>query len=247
MDAPIAHTIDSSADAPVQFGIRDLLIAQAVCAICLGLFAVAGMFALLAILIATLVFCAVRVEPERRKLKRCIVDWMGGVALPAMCLVYDPFVFRGSSGADWRIPVFVAIIIEMLILPVWIVAGRCLGRWSALFSGMLTVGAIVAGGVGAVLLVPGLIGLIAFGLGLLLMMPFLTCVVFSRNAIRAMRQAGMAGGNWDVWVFFATGFLLAAVAPVVIDSFFGPWIETAVKSLPHPREPWLGRMFNVHF
>jgi hypothetical protein len=112
---------------------------------------------------------------------------------------------------------------------------------------MLTAGAVVAGGVGVVLSPLGLIGLIVFGLGLLLMTPFLTCVVFSRNAIGAMRQARTAGGKWGVWLFFGTGFLLAVVVPVLTDSLFGPWIETALKSLPHPHEPWLGRMFGVRF
>jgi hypothetical protein len=248
MDEPVLRNVELSVEGPVQFGIRDLLIAQAVCAFCLGLFAVAGTFALLAILIATLVFCAVRVQPIRRKLKRCIIDLMGGVALPAMCLVYDPFVFRASSADRSRIPVLVAVICEMLILAIWIVCGRGAGRWSALFAGMLTVGAVVAGGIGAMLAPLGLIGLVVFGLGLLLMTPFLTCVVFSRNAIDAMRQARKAGGKWDAWLLFATGALLAAAVPVVIALCFGPSIETAFKALPHPREPWLGRLFEgLHF
>jgi hypothetical protein len=94
----------------------------------------------------------------------------------------------------------------------------------------------------------GLIGLVVFGLGLLLMTPFLTCVVFSRDAVDAMRQARKAGGKWDAWLLFATGVLLAAAVPVVIALCFGPSIETALKSLPHPREPWLGRLFDgSHF
>ncbi len=239
MDEPVWRNFEPWADPPLQFGIRDLLIAQAVCAVCLGLFAVAGTFALLAILLATLIFCAVPVEPDRRKLKRCIVDLMGGIALPAMCLLYDPFVFRDSSGDRWRIPVLVAIIAEMLILSIWIVGRRHFGRWNALFSGMLTVGAIVAGAIGAGLAPLGTIGLLFFGLGLLLMTPFLTCVVFSRNAKDAMRQARRAGGKWDAWLLFAAGFLLAAALPLLIDFCFAPWIETALKSLPHPHEPWL--------
>jgi hypothetical protein len=245
MDEPIWRRVEPSAEAPLQFGIRDLLIAQAVCAVCLGLFVMAGIFALLAIFIATLVYCGMRVQPERMKLKRCIVDFMGGIALPGMCLVYDPMVFRDSRIDHLRTLAFAAIVLQMLILPLWMVGGRYFGRWSALFGGALSVGAGVAGTMGVILAPMSFLGLIVFGIGLLGITPFLTCVVFSRNALDAVRQARAAGGKRSVLLLFAIGFLLAAAIPFAMDFCFGPWIETAIKSLPSPRSPWLERFFGV--
>ena len=240
MEASALRNVEPSAEAPLQFGIRDLLIAQAVCAACLGLFATVGIFALLAILIATLVFCSIRVQPERRKLKRCIVDLMGGVVLPAMCLVYDRFIFHDLRGNRLTAVALVAVVLQMLILPVWMVGGRRFGRWSALFGGGLFVGAAVAGIIGTLLSPISLIGTFFFAIGLLGFTPFLTCVVFARNSAAAVRQARVAGGKWDEWMLFAVGFLLAAAIPLLVQSCFGPWIETAFKSLPRPHEFWTG-------
>ena len=247
MDEPALRNVEPSAEAPLQFGIRDLLIAQAVCAACLGLFATIGIFALLAIFIATLVFCFIRVQPRKKKLKRCIVDLMGGVVLPAMCLVYDPGIFHDSPRDRLTAVALVAIVLQMLILPIWMVAGRHFGRWSALLGGGLSVGAVVAGSIGVLLALFSVIGTFFYGIGLLGFTPFLTCVVFARNSAAAVRQARVAGGKWEAWLPFAIGALLAAAIPCVMQSCFGPWIETAVKSLPRPHELWTGSFLGVKF
>ena len=245
MDEPIWRSVNApSADTPLQFGIRDLLIAQAVCAVCLGLFMMVGIFALMTIFIATLVYCAMRVQPERRKLKRWIVDLMGGVVLPAMCLVYDPGFFYDSPNRLTD-AAFVAIVLQMLTLPAWAVGGRYVGRWSALFGGVLLVGAVIAGTIGAILSPLSVLGTFVYGIGLLGFTPFLTCVVFSRNLADAMRQAHAAGGKWDVRLLFAMGLLLAAGLPFLMESLFGQWIEMAIKSMPRPQELGMGRLLGI--
>jgi hypothetical protein len=247
MGETTGRTVEPAAEAPLQFGIRDLLIAQAVCAVCLGLFVTAGILALLAIFVATLVYCAIPAPPGKIKLKRCIVDLLGGIALPAMCLVYDPLVFREGSADRLRALAFVAIVLQMLTLPIWMVGGRRLGRCGALVGGALCVGAAVAGILGVVLVPISFIGLIVFGIGLLGFTPFLTCVVFARNALDAVRYAPAARGKEEVLLFalFATGFVLAATAPIVLELSFGEWIDSAIRSLPAPPNRWLEKFFGV--
>jgi hypothetical protein len=239
MTEPIWRSVKAPADdSPLQFGIRDLLIAQVICAVCLGLFAMIGIFALLAIFVATLAFCGIRVRPARAKLKRCIVDLLGGILLPAMCLVYDPGIFRDTRASDLAIVAVVAIVSQMAVLAIWMIAGRFLGCWNALFGGMLTVGAAVAGAIALALSPISLLGLLAYGIGLLGLTPYLTCVVFWRNARDALRQAAGPGSKWEVRVLFAVGFLLAAASPFLIAYCFGPWIVVAMHSMPQPHEMW---------
>jgi hypothetical protein len=247
MVEPIWRSVEPSAEAPLQFGIRDLMIAQAVCAVSLGLFATIGIFALLAIFVATIVFCFIRVSPARKKLKRCIIDLMGGVFLPAMCLVYDPGIFFDTPGDRVTAVGLIAIVLEMLILPVWMVGGRYAGRWSALFGGMLYVGTAVAGVIGVLLSLFSLIGIVFFGIGLLGFTPFLTCVVFARNARDALRRARAAGGKWDVGLLFLAGALLAAAIPCLIQAGFGTWIATTVQSLPRPHGQWMPSLLDPGF
>jgi hypothetical protein len=239
MVEPIWRSVEPSAEAPLQFGIRDLMIAQAICAVSLGLFATIGIFALLAIFVATFIFCCIRVPPARKKLKRCIIDLMGGVFLPAMCLVYDPGIFFDTPGDRVTAIGLLAVVFEMLILLMWMIVGRYVGRWSALFSGMLWVGAVVAGVIGVLLSLFSLIGIVFFGIGLLGFTPFLTCVVFVRNARDAARRARDAGGKWEVVPLFMAGFVLAAAIPCLMQMEFGTWIATTVQSLPRPHGRWM--------
>jgi hypothetical protein len=234
MDEPPAIGVESSAEPPLQFGIRDLLIAQAVVLAALGLLVMANIFGLLAIFIATLILCAWSVSPERLKLKRCVVDLLGGIVLPILCLVYDPG-FLPDSGSI----VYLAIATEMLILLVWLAAGRWSGRWSAVFAGALFVGTIVSGCIGALLALFGVIGLLLAGIGLLAFTPWMTCVVFTRNARRAMRQARAIGGRRSAILLFLAGVLLAAAIPASIYFSAGDWVEHALKLMPRPKPPFL--------
>jgi hypothetical protein len=228
---------EPSAEVPFQYGIRDLLIAQAVCAFCLGLFAMIGIFALLIILAATLAGCFARVQPKRARLKRCIIDLMGGIALPLMCLLYDPFVFRESHGSRPIDFAFAAVVFQMLIFSGWLAVGWCAGRWNAVFSGMMSVGAAVAGTIGVCLAPFSLIGMAFMGLGFLGTTPFLTCAVFWRGALEAIRRARGAGGQRVRSLLFVIGGLLAVAIPLLAVLWLGPMIEWAMRSLPRPNGP----------
>jgi hypothetical protein len=83
------------------------------------------------------------------------------------------------------------------------------------------------------------IGLLAAGLGLLGSIPWLTCVVFSRNARQAMRQARAAAGERMAILLFIAGALLAAAIPALIYLSLGPSVEHTLKSIPKPQSLFL--------
>ncbi|NQU26429.1 MAG: hypothetical protein HQ567_34520 [Candidatus Nealsonbacteria bacterium] len=222
---------------PLQFSLRSILIVQAVVAAFLGALLLAGVFAVLAAFVATLIFAAVRARPQRLASKRMIVDLMGGVVLPCLCLWYDPFVFRGNTGgvvpaALAAVPL--AIVLQIVVLAFWLVAGPWLGRFAATVAGVLWCGVIMAGLLGIVLLPMSLLGtLLAAGVGLLGFVPFLTAVVFARNAVRATRQARRTlPQRLGVWVVI--GALLAVAAAMLISRTIGPALGDMLRALPQP-------------
>lgn len=224
---------DPSAETPLQFGIRDLMIAQAVVLVSIGLLVMAHVFGLLAIFIATLVLCYWRVWPERETLKRGVVDLLGGVILPILCYLYDPGFLEFGGGL-----LCLAIATEIVILLVWLLAGRWLTRWSGMLAGGLLVGAIVSGAIGIGMLPFGVIGLLALGLGALAFTPWLTCVVFTRNMREALRKARATVGDRRAIVLFVAGALLAVAIPALIYVSAGPWIDEALKLMPRPKPPF---------
>ena len=226
MDEPAWRKLVPPAERPLQFGIRDLLIAQAVVAACLGLFAVAGIFALLAIFVATVVFCAVQVELVETRLKRCIVDLTGGIALPALCIgcCFSPPSDDVSSFC------VIMIVVQMLTLLVWMIVGSRLGAWKAVCAGMLFVGVLVLGAAAAPLLCLGLICFTVYGLGLLCFVPILTCCVLAHNVGDAMRQAWAEQGKWTTRMLFLFGVVLGAAIPATMYAVAGQWIAIAVRS-----------------
>jgi hypothetical protein len=146
-------------------------------------------------------------------------------------------MFHGSSIRSLQSAAFVAVVLQMLALLVWMLGGRHFGRGGAFFGGVLSVGALVAVAIGVVLAPVTLIGLVV-AIGVEGATPFLTCVVFSRNAIRAVRQARAAGGRWDGPLLFAMGVFLATAIPLVTEFCLGSWIVWALQSLPWREYLW---------
>ena len=219
---------------PLQFSLRSILIVQAVVAVFLSALLLADVFAVVAAFVATLIFAGVRVRPERLRAKRMIVDLMGGVVLPGLCLWYDPFVFRNDGRyADIRLLALLAVVMQIVVLTFWLVVGRWLGRSAAVVAGALSYGVVMAGLLGIVLFPLSLIGLLFAGLGSLGWVPFLTAVVFARYAARAARQARrMLPRGTIAWTLL--GFLLAAAVPVLIYWTFGSMLADLLNTLLRP-------------
>src|SRR5262249_33418819 len=132
---------------------------------------------------------SVKEHTPRPTAGRLAFDIAFGIALPLVCLYFDPVVFRPSIlGKPLLAPYLVvggvAIGLGLLSLSTWL-----LFRWPPAFlTGLLAGGTIFAGLLGLVLLPLSLIGL-ALGIGFLGFSPFVTAFVFWRNAVRAYRRA----------------------------------------------------------
>jgi hypothetical protein len=235
MDEPLPAAVQP-AEEPLQFSLRAIMIAQAVCALFCGLFVMAGIFALLAAFAVTLIYCWVGVRPENARLKRFLVDLLGGAVFPVLCVLYDPVVFRGDGwfgGANRQAFAYVAIAFQIVALLCWLAASPWCGRLSAVFAGVLFAGAIMAVCIGVPILPLSIIGLIVL-IGLLGFAPFLTAYVFFRNSLYAWRQAGACSGRAARVVLFVLGALLATAAPVLLYFVAGEWVLAAIKLIPWP-------------
>ncbi len=139
-------------------------------------------------------------------------DIAAGIVLPLVCLAADPVVFRASSFGSpllggYALLGYAAIGTGLLALAVWLLCGRP----APLLAGFLAAGALFALLLGVVLFPLSIIGLVAGGIGVLGLSPFLTAFVFWRNGVRAWARArrGTAGAA----LLAACGFLAAAAGP----------------------------------
>jgi hypothetical protein len=112
-----------------------------------------------------------------------------GVALPLLCLTFDPFVFRsmfGSSPLLGRVWLLAHLIMgsAMLALFFWISVRRAPG----LSAGVMALGAVFSFCLGVALLPFSMFGLVAV-VGILGLLPFLTTLVYWRNASAAFAAA----------------------------------------------------------
>lgn len=119
-----------------------------------------------------------------------LFDGVFGIALPLVCLVFDPIVFRspfgGSAGLltryDLPAQVLIGMAMAALVLS-WTPVLRSAVACAAL-AGMFAGGALFALALGLALLPLAVIGLPLAGLGALGFTPLLTGFVFARGGVR---------------------------------------------------------------
>lgn len=132
-----------------------------------------------------------------------IFDLLFGVVAPVLCFVFDPIVFKSWQFGPALFPRYQAFVylvsgIEILFLIIWIACGEGLQLTSRVVGGMLMSGAIFSGLIGLVLLPFSILGL-AFGLGLFGFIPFLTGLVYLRNAKGALKLARALDAKGTAW------------------------------------------------
>ena len=120
-------------------------------------------------------------------------DVLFGVVAPILCFVFDPIVFRSADFgpalfSDFQAFAYLVSGIEILLLIVWLVWGRNLEAATQLAGGMLAAGALISSAIGLVLLPFSLMGLM-IGIGVFGFIPFLTALVYLRNAKSAFKLA----------------------------------------------------------
>ena len=122
-----------------------------------------------------------------------VFDVLFGIIAPILCFVFDPIVFRTADFGPPLFPnyqgfVYLVSGIEILLLTVWLVWGRHLQPATRNAGGILMSGAVFSGLIGLVLLPFSLLGL-SVGIGALGFIPFLTALVYLRNAKGAFQLA----------------------------------------------------------
>lgn len=163
-------------------------------------------------------------------LAQIIFDITIGIVLPILCLVFDPLVFRrGIFGApmagQFQLFAYAFIAIEIVALALWLGVGAGAGEWCGVLAGIMLAGALFSVAIGIYLLPYSLFGLIIV-IGALGFTPFLTALIYLRNARRALKAAKSQMPRAGLTVTLLLGATLALGAPA-----FAHWrINKLVKS-----------------
>ena len=220
---------------PAQFGIRSLLIVQAAFAVFLALLMATGLFAVWLAFILTIVLQWGHFRIRNVALRHLVFDLMAGVALPVLCIWYDPIVFVGRGTellAPVRTPFYLLIVLEIVALLGWLAYDTLTNRPSGFFAGILIVGCVAATIVGLVMLPLTLIGLLVL-IGILGLTPFLTAYVCGRNVRRAWRLTAEDSRRMHR-LLFVVGVVLAIGVPMGLDMVFGDVVSAWIEHIPFP-------------
>jgi hypothetical protein len=155
-----------------------------------------------------------RVEPT---LAQVVFDITIGIVLPILCLVFDPLVFRsGILGApmagQFQLFAYAFIAIEIIALAVWLCVGARAGEWCGVLAGIMFAGALFSVAIGIFLLPISLLGLIIL-VGVLGFTPFLTALIYLRNARRALTAAKSRMPRAALFITLLLGATLALGTP----------------------------------
>lgn len=119
-------------------------------------------------------------------------DWIIGVAMPLVCFVFDPFVFRSSSDfgggmlSRYTLPAYMLAFVSIVAMVAWLLWGEKLKWLNGWLSGLFFAGSAVSLIIGTVLFPFSLFGIV-IGIGLLGFTPLLASIVYLRNGVRAFR------------------------------------------------------------
>ena len=155
--------------------------------------------------------------PTRAQLR---FDVIFGLVLPVLCFVFDPVIFQGGGELvrgdgiyrEARLFAYTASALEMATLACWLFVIRRYPAWSRPAGGVMAAGALFSFALGVAILPFSVIGLLFVGIGALGFMPFVTALVYLRNARRALRLnrtnspvRGGAGAAFAFGLAFALG------------------------------------------
>lgn len=150
-----------------------------------------------------------------------------GIVLPAICVAFDPIVFRsGDFGAAmfgaYCVAGYGLIALSATALAVWLI----LKPLPSLFSGFLASGCVVALAIGIAILPMSLIGLMLV-IGALGFVPFLTSLVYWQAAKKARE---VAGGNYrPAWAVI--GFIALLATPLGTQFYLSSVATAAMAQL----------------
>jgi hypothetical protein len=164
-------------------------------------------------------------------------DWLFGVVLPVICVLFDPVVFSGRAlgpallGA-YKPFAFILSFVSIVAMIAWLIWGARLKWLNAILSGFFLLGGLVSLCVGAIILPFSLIGLMLLFIGALGFTPFFAGFVFLRNAYRAFRQAQPLIEKKVLVGSIVLSAMFGAVIPWTINNEIERSIDKMVKGSP---------------
>jgi len=218
----------------IQFSLRELLIAVTVIAGLLGLLRAAGIFGAVLAFVATAGFTWIlypKMKPRDLRGQQAMFDFLWGVGMPLICLVFDPFLFKESDDLrpfavatslndariyDHGFIVYAFLVCQMIVLTVSIILGNRAGRWSSIFGGFLVSGLLFAALVALVLVIPAAFGVFFLGIGLLGLTPIVTMFSYGRQCHRALSNNWQSPTKAVAAPLAVLGLLSSIVGPVMI-------------------------------
>ena len=164
-------------------------------------------------------------------------DALFGIVLPLLCFIFDPLVFRGGLlGTPLMGPLqflaYTIAFIEIATLSIWLFARERVGAYSVAIGGFLYAGALISFLIGVVLLPLTLIGLI-FIVGILGFTPFITAIVFWRNARRAVTLHSGGANRARKLAAFALGMIFVVGMPLMAHLKISRDARDAVQMIQH--------------
>lgn len=226
---------DPSQGTPVQFGVRAVLLLQALAAGALSLLMYLDLVGTFVLFIGTVLVLFWRVSPRDARARRVFSDLLAGTLMPIVCVFFDPGILRNSA---LGVIVITAILVQIGMLLAWQLTPRSLPSVSAFFAGGLSVGFVLAMAVGIGILPMTLVGLPLL-VGFLGTMPFLTAIVYLRNVISARRMARASSHIWLPRLTCVVGTAVASGLPYLLHEAYGPQIAHYFHSLPNFGLRWL--------
>jgi len=179
-----------------------------------------------------------------------VFDVLFGVVAPILCFVFDPIVFRSAYFGPALFPDYQAFAylvsgIEIFVLIIWLLLSGHLPA-PRLAGGVLMAGALFSGVIGMALLPFSLLGL-SMGIGIFGFIPFLTALVYLRNAKSAFQLATKSstlalgpgqphqlitiGITRSAWAATIVGFVLALGPPAGLNFAASMFVSQAMNAV----------------
>ncbi|MFN0019407.1 MAG: hypothetical protein ACKVP0_14170 [Pirellulaceae bacterium] len=214
----------------LQFSLRELFFLTTAAALMLALFRNLGVFGAVWTFSAAFLLTVVALPwltPWQRARQCKIFDFVWGVVMPVVTLVFDPLLFKEEIGFDsigfysrehlqiravayfaWPLLGF-----QIAVFLLALFAGKSARRIAPFLAGVLGVGLTCGLILTVFLALPAILLLPAYGLGLLGFTPLLACIAFQRRT-RLMNDLGKdVPGRFGMLL---AGMLVSVLVPLVI-------------------------------
>ena len=220
----------------LRFSLKELFLATTIAAVMLALFRSIDIFgALLSFLAAagTTLFVVPRIFPSNLARQRILFDFVWGMVMPVVCLVFDPFVFKNGEFADeygWlgsqgQVQIYDAAYLAWPFLAGQIATpgfvlfgGKSLRPIASLLAGVLGAGFALAVILAVLMALPATGGAMYFGIGLLGFTPIFTCITYHRRMRLMWHLAREKEPELRRMALAVLGIVLCLALPLIIGS-----------------------------